>query len=254
MSKIRLSESIAPGTPPDGKVYMYAKTDGKIYTKDDEGNESSTTGISELAEDTSPQLGGDLDMNSNNITAGAVTISPTELGYLDGVNSNIQTQLGTKIVALVEDTTPQLGGDLDLNDKYIQLKNEPGSDDTGSGIIISATVDANATGIGAALHIAADGHYEEADASANTTAPCTGIALETGTGTKKVLLEGIIRNDGWNWTTGPGVAGIIYLSETAGALTQTAPSTSEAFVQVVGYAITDDSMYFRPELAMVEVA
>jgi len=50
--------------------------------------------LNNVVEDTSPQLGGDLDMNGQNITAaGPTTISPTEMSYLDGVTSNIQTQL-----------------------------------------------------------------------------------------------------------------------------------------------------------------
>ena len=74
----------------------------------------------QVVADTTPQLGGDLDMNGNNITAaGPTTISPTEVSYLDGVTSNIQTQLGTKLENVVDDTTPQLGGDLDVNGNTI---------------------------------------------------------------------------------------------------------------------------------------
>jgi hypothetical protein len=39
-----LSEISAPGTPPSGKVYVYAKTDGKIYRKDDTGTEAELSG------------------------------------------------------------------------------------------------------------------------------------------------------------------------------------------------------------------
>ena len=134
---------------------------------------------------------------------------------------------------------------------HIKLPNEPADDNTGKGTITPATVDANATGIAAALHLAADGHYEEADASGTTTAPCTALALETGTGAKTVLLTGIMRHDAWNWTTGPGGAGLIYLSATTGALTQTAPTAIGDIVQIVGYAITDDTIYFHPQLAKI---
>jgi len=150
-------------------------------------------------------------------------------------------------------TNHLLVGATELDD-VILLANEPGTDDTGAGHGISATVDANATGVGAALHLAADGHYEEADASAATTVPCTALALEAGTGTKKVLLSGVLRNDGWAWTTGPGTAGLIYLSTTTGALTQTAPSGDGDMIQVVGYAITDDVMMFNPQLHWIEHA
>ena len=53
-------------------------------------------GISNVVEDTTPQLGGELDMNGNGINNGSVVISPTEIGYLDGVTSAIQTQIDGK--------------------------------------------------------------------------------------------------------------------------------------------------------------
>ena len=45
--------------------------------------------------------------------------SLTEIAYVKGVTSAIQTQLGTKLANVVEDTTPQLGGDLDCQNKSI---------------------------------------------------------------------------------------------------------------------------------------
>lgn len=148
---------------------------------------------------------------------------------------------------VVDDTTPQLGGDLDLNNKNI-LQAIPGTDLISNGIIISATVDTNAEGIGAPLFMAADGHFDTADADADTTAPCVALALETGTGTKKVLLYGVIRNDAWNWTIGPGKASLIYLSTTVGTLTQTQPTGTNNVVQIVGWAISADVMFFNPQL------
>ena len=44
-----------------------------------------------------------------------VTATTTEINYLDGVTSNIQSQFDALITDLVSDTTPQLGGDLDTN-------------------------------------------------------------------------------------------------------------------------------------------
>ena len=135
------------------------------------------------------------------------------------------------------------------------MTEEPSVDDTGKGMSILATVDANATGIGAAMHCAADGNWEEADASVTGTTPCTGIALTAGTGaSKEILLIGVVRNDGWTWTTGPGILGLIYLSITTGAFTQTAPSADGEMIQVVGYAITDDVMMFNPQLHWIEHA
>lgn len=155
---------------------------------------------------------------------------------------------------IVEDTTPQLGGDLDLNENYIELNSAPTVDLTGNGWMTSETVDTNTTGIGAALYMAADGHYDEADADATTTMPVVALALETGTGTKQILRRGFIRNDTWNWTLGNGVANYLYASTTTGGLTQTAPSATGDLVQIVGYAVSADVIYFDPQLVMVEVA
>ena len=91
-----------------------------------------------------------------------------------------------------------------------------------------------------------------ADASAVGTARAIGIApaaiSDTATGT--VLLQGFIRDDSWNWTTG----GVLYTSETAGDLTQTAPTTDGAFVQVVGIALSPDVAYINPSLDIIEHA
>lgn len=140
-------------------------------------------------------------------------------------------------------------GELPLNSVAgIKLMNPPTADLTASGFILTATVDTNAEGIGAPLYIAADGHLDTANATDNTTAPCVALALETGTGSKKILTHGILRVDSWNWTIGPGDASVIYLSTTTGVLTQTQPSATDNVVQAVGWALTADSIYFAPSM------
>jgi len=91
-----------------------------------------------------------------------------------------------------------------------------------------------------------------ADASAVATARAIGIApaaiSNAATGT--VLLQGFIRDTSWSWTTG----GVLYLSETAGVLTHTAPTTDGAFVQVVGIALSPVVAYINPSLDIIEHA
>jgi len=92
----------------------------------------------------------------------------------------------------------------------------------------------------------------EADASAYATARVIGIApaaiSDTATGT--ILLQGFIRDDSWSWTAGS----TLYLSETAGAMTHTAPSTDGAFVLVVGVALSPDVVYINPSMDVIEHA
>jgi hypothetical protein len=170
-----------------------------------------------------------------------------ELTATSGV---LQTDIDGKLENILEDTTPQLGGDLDLNEYYIEYTPAPASDETGSGEIATMTVDANATGVGALLYIAADGNLEEADANSTTTMPGFALALETGTGSKKVLLRGFMRDDSWSWTPGR----TLYASETAGAMSQTAPVTSESQVQVLGVTTHADRIWFNPSYGTAEVA
>jgi len=73
--------------------------------------------VFDVLNDTTPQLGGDLDLNSYSLTVSGTDISPTEVSYLNGVTSNIQTQIDTPNI--VNDTTPKLGGMLDVNGQSI---------------------------------------------------------------------------------------------------------------------------------------
>ncbi len=140
-------------------------------------------------------------------------------------------------------------GELPINSVAgIKLMNEPTADNTASGLIVTAVVDVNAQGIGAPLFMAADGHLETTDANSSTTAPCVALAMETGTGSKKILLHGILRSDAWNWTTGPGTSSLIYISTNTGTLTQTRPSGTDEVIQPVGWALSDDCIYFTPSL------
>jgi hypothetical protein len=71
-------------------------------------NYTAATGITQLLEDTSPQLGGNLDLNGFTVGAAtaadltklnALTATSTELNYVDGVTSAIQTQIDGKQAA-----------------------------------------------------------------------------------------------------------------------------------------------------------
>jgi hypothetical protein len=145
---------------------------------------------------------------------------------------------------LVEDTTPQLGGDLDLNEFNLQVKEAPASDHAASGIIVTMTY-GEALAIGDAVYFKSDGKVWLADANAAGLYPAMGIALAAeSSGVHKVLLFGIMRHDAWTWTVG----GVIYLSITAGAMTQTQPLATDNVIQVLGIATHADRMFFNPQL------
>src|SRR6478609_1353616 len=89
-----------------------------------------------------------------------------------------------------------------------------------------------------AVYLSAAGTWLLADANGSGTFPARGLAIATtASGAKAiVIVKGHIRSDAWNWTVG----GNIYLSETAGGLTQTAPTTASN-VQALGWADSADS-------------
>ena len=123
---------------------------------------------------------------------------------------------------------------------------EPASDDTYTGDIIG-NINAGATITQwEAVYLDATPDWNLTDASAVATAGgvMLGLATEAGTASNPIdiLIKGIARNDAWTWTVG----GPIYLSETAGALTQTAPTTTDSVTRIVGYAVSDDAIYWNP--------
>jgi hypothetical protein len=126
----------------------------------------------------------------------------------------------------------------------IKLTNEPV---TASGLIIEASVDAVAT-LGMPLYVVATtGHFDMADATTSNTSPAVALAIDTGNGdNKKVLLHGILKF-GSGWVTGPGKAGLIYIS-TTGTLTQTQPSGTNQVIQPVGWALASNCIYFNPSM------
>ena len=138
-------------------------------------------------------------------------------------------------------TSPTLQGDITMNGYNIDWGTILTTNGAYQGETMSVTVDTNSIGIGCLLAQGADFHFDEADANSITTVYNLCLALESGTGTKKVLLKGQYCNTAWNWAYGP-----IYVSETTGLLTQSLPVTEDAVVAVVGWALSADTIYFSP--------
>jgi len=123
--------------------------------------DSQIAGIDELVEDTTPQLGGDLDVNGQKITSasnGDIDIEPNGTGNVllgnfefdvdqtvgasqddyilryDHTTGHIslEAEAASGLSDIVSDTTPQLGGDLDTNSNNITFGDSatPGTDDT----------------------------------------------------------------------------------------------------------------------------
>jgi hypothetical protein len=125
----------------------------------------------------------------------------------------------------------------------------PASDDTCSGEISSETVDTNSVGIGAILYLASDGNWDMADADAAATCGLLGMAVESGTGTKNVMHQGWIHLAAHGFTVGAP----LFVSTTAGTMTNTQPSGDTDIVQVCGYATSANVIRFNPSPDYLEV-
>jgi len=163
------------------------------------------------------------------------------------------------IASVFADSSPQLGGDLDLNGHNILLDTTPGSNYSGNGIKGTFT-NGNSVSVafGDVCFMASDGHMEFADADSATTMPGLYMALETisAAASGQWMIMGVVRNDVWNWVKGAGTLGLIYVSTTGtsgNTLTQTKPSGTGDQVQIVGAAISEDVMMFKPDYTYVEI-
>jgi hypothetical protein len=167
---------------------------------------------------------------------------------ITGLHGN-EDHSSTFIAGVSGDISPQLGGDLDLNGYSIDFGAILTVNETYEGKKMTVTVDDASTVFGNVLAQAADFNYDRADADAATSSDGLVMALESGSGSKEVLIEGQICDTDWNWS-----AGLLYLSVTTGAMSQTAPVGSGDQVVVVGWALSADTIYFRPSLVLAEIA
>ena len=157
---------------------------------------------------------------------------------------------------VVDDTTPQLGGDLDLNDFAIDLNHTGLDDHEATGFMMTFT-SSGTINLGELVYLnATDNTIALADADNTTTMPAIGIAMETTTNNPtKVLMWGVFRDDSWSFAQG-SVNGIVYASVTTGDFTITAPSGSGDQVQPLGNVIEisgETYIIFNPSNTVVQV-
>jgi len=129
----------------------------------------------------------------------------------------------------------------------------PSTDATATGIKVQLTANEN-QGFGDVCYVNSSGKAQLGDAdgiaTAKITLMCLGTVTANNTGT--YLVQGVARNDAWNWTVG----GYVYLSTTGtttNTLTQTAPSGTDDCVVVVGMATHADRILFNPSQTIVEI-
>lgn len=238
----RISLGSSSQTVEVSAAYRLPSSDGsanQVLQTDGSGTVSfatiSTGGLSNVVDDTTPQLGGNLDVNGNSIvsvSAGNIAITPDTTGsiVLDGLNwpqadgsanqvlyTNGSGQLAFKTVLsnLVEDTTPQLGGALDAQSNNI----------TSLGTINTHTIPSG-TGTFA---LTSDITFTEV---LDDTTPQLGGNLDLNssniTGTGDITITGDIKPTTYQETVGTESSGTLDLS--TGNVFSHAPSANTTYV------------------------
>lgn len=114
-SKLNLSSSIVNADISSSAAIAYSKLNLSASIVDADIASAAAIALNKLAAVTASRA---LVSDASGFVS-ASSVTSTELGYVSGVTSAIQTQLNGKLANVVEDTTPQLGGDLDLNGKAL---------------------------------------------------------------------------------------------------------------------------------------
>jgi len=155
---------------------------------------------------------------------------------------------GNYMVNLIDDASPQLGGDLELCNNSIVLNTTPsgyvahGYTVGWSGDISYMTVGDNYNGFGCPLYMMPNGQLGMCTSISGTIQmPCIALSLEEGVGLKKILWKGLARKGAWSWRPND----IIYVSTVEGALVNKKPNDS-AWEQPIGIAISTDTIRFDP--------
>ena len=159
------------------------------------------------------------------------SVTDAEFQYINTLSSNAQDQITAR--------------------QFISLSATPGSDHTASGPQTDDINAGEAITVMDCVYLHSDGEWHQADADAVATGEgMLAISLEAKTNGQamNVALPGtFVRDDSWTWTVG----GEIYLSCTAGSITQTAPSGTDDVVRVIGYATHADRLFFDPDKTII---
>ena len=132
----------------------------------------------------------------------------------------------------------------------IENSNASPADNSASGIKPELTAGESLV-FGDFCSVKSDGKMWKADASAIATSNAVAMCCETLSADESgdFLFYGFATDTDWNWVT---VGGLVYLSTTAGSLTQTIASGASEVIQVIGVATDANRIWMNPSLVQVE--
>lgn len=151
---------------------------------------------------------------------------------------------------------PALGAQLNVGEHDIKLDSLLSADGKYSGITCDGVL-GDTLAFGDLVYLnTTDQRWELADADAESSSGNVILAIVLSGGvdgnTRLLLLQGFIRENDWNFTS---FGQALYVSTTAGDMSQTAPIDTGDIVRVVGYAgTTADEIHFNPSNNWIELS
>lgn len=181
-------------------------------------------------------------ISSEMLDTGAVTAEKLGVGAISGANIGSGEITGDKIAS---STIPY-----SCMDEMII----PSTDMTVTGLRVTliAAIDMNFGDVG---FLNAAGKVDLGNANSIATSSCAFMATQTilANNPGTFLLQGIARNDAWNFS----IPGLIFLSTSGvsgSTLSQSGPTGVDDVIQVLGFALSADAMFFNPQLVQIEHA
>lgn len=181
---------------------------------------------------------------------GDATISTTPATAAQGAKAD------TALQNIVEDVTPQLGGNLDANKKAM-LMNATLDDHEYEGLAVTGVAGENLAQGNVVYKKLNGGAWKWYKYDCNGTDK---LILPRGIATAAInsgdsgviLVDGQMRDDTWSLSPSADTAVTVYASATAGGLTLTAPSTAGDEVVVVGFLVGGNTIQTAFGYAWIE--
>lgn len=233
-------------------IFCLDSDDGKLYYYDGDSVEEVGTGSGgDVVDDTTPQLGGDLDVNGHEIQSSGHVIF--QLGDHDGTYSiTVQDNNGYAVATINSDGEFE-GGQLN-NVVGQECDSTPDTDQHGCGDIITITISGSESNevLMSPVYEDSTGYYQVTDADATGKKRCDCVLVENVTGdTWKCMTTGYFREDTIANTlcSGSCTAGdSFYASDdptTNSGLTLTKPSNPDEVIRI-GRFTDGDSFRIEP--------
>ena len=208
-----------------------------------------------------PDANGGADIGTTSLGWGDVFVADDKaIKFGDGQDATIEYDENGTDQLRIAGSDVVIENSVEIADsKFIEFASAAGTpttDNTVQGVVIEFLASEAITQFDAVYVSTTTGRVGRADANDAAKLPAIGIAIEaqgSAGSSVRVLTHGVYRDDGGfggNMTVGAD----LYVSETPGTLTTTAPGDDGDFVQLMGVAVGVRSAFINPDLTIIEVA